>query len=116
MKMALSALAKRQVEKKVAEYCEGRVPAHARHQVRMGYKIRGNSVTLLEKRRGFADPSQWVEIKIAQLRYDPDVRKWSLFWSDRNERWHRYESLRPQENLEALLREIDQDPTCIFWG
>jgi hypothetical protein len=24
--------------------------------------------------------------------------------------------LGPQKNLEALLREIDVDPTCIFWG
>lgn len=114
--MALAELTKRLVVKQVSEYCEGRVPAHARHQVRMSYEVRGNSVTLLELRRAFADPSQWIEIKIAQLRYDPDVQQWSLFWSDRNERWHRYEHLRPQKNLDALLNEIDRDPACIFWG
>jgi hypothetical protein len=116
MKMALPELTKRQVVTEVSQYCEGRVPPHAQDQVRVRYKIRSNAVTLFEERRAFADPSQWVEIKIAQMRYDPESQQWSLFWSDRNSRWRRYDILHPQKNFDALLSEIDKDPTCIFWG
>jgi hypothetical protein len=55
-------------------------------------------------------------MKIAQLRYDAAAREWSLYWADRNGRWHRYRDLDPAENLDPLLREIDEDPTAIFWG
>lgn len=106
----------RQVRTKIGAYCEGRVPADAQHQVRMSYDIRGSAVTLVEQRPAFQDPSQWVDLPIAQLRYDPDVQQWTLYCADRNGRWHCYEPLDPQKNLEALLREIDEDPTHIFWG
>jgi len=39
-----------------------------------------------------------------------------LYWADRNERWHRYRDLDPSENVSTLLDEIDEDPTCIFFG
>jgi hypothetical protein len=113
---ALPEFVERQVRTKIGAYCEGRVPAHAQHQVRMSYDLRGSAVTLVEQRIAFQDPSQWVDIPIAQLRYDPDLQQWTLYCSDRNGRWHRYEPLGPQKNLEALLREIDADPTGIFWG
>jgi hypothetical protein len=52
---------------------------------------------------------------IAQLRFDPDSVQWTLFWADRNSRWHRYDLTDPG-TVEQLLEEIESDPTCIFWG
>jgi hypothetical protein len=54
-------------------------------------------------------------MRIAQLRFDPGSQTWSLFWADRNERWHRYDDLEPTVLISSLLEEIDDDPTGIFW-
>lgn len=52
-----------------------------------------------------------VRPETAQLRYDPASHDWTLYWADRNSRWHRYDDIDPD-----LLNEINDDPTCVFWG
>jgi Protein of unknown function (DUF3024) len=39
----------------------------------------------------------------------------SLYWADRNGRWHRYDDLDPGP-VDSASSEIEADPTCIFWG
>ena len=48
--MALPELVRRQVEKKLGDCCEKRVPASARDQVRLEYEIEGNAATIVERR------------------------------------------------------------------
>ena len=53
---------------------------------------------------------------MAQLRYQRQhPHHWSLYWADRNGRWHRYDDLEPGP-VDKVLNEIEADPTCIFWG
>jgi hypothetical protein len=40
----------------------------------------------------------------------------TLHWADRNSRWHSYDEIRILSSLDRILQEIDDDPTCIFWG
>lgn len=56
-----------------------------------------------------------VRPETAQLRYDPASHDWTLYWADRNSCWHRYDDIDPG-TADELLDEINQDPTCIFWG
>ena len=114
--MALSQLTRRLVASKLATYCEQRCPPHLHDQVRLGYKIRGNSVTLYEARPAYHAPETWIDIVVAQFRLDPATQTWSLYCADRNSRWHRYTYLKPQESFEVLLEEVEADPTGIFWG
>lgn len=44
------------------------------------------------------------------------AKAWTLWWADRNERWDRYWDMDPTPDVDELLREIDEDPTGIFWG
>ncbi len=53
---------------------------------------------------------------MAQLRYDPAARTWSLYCRNRNERWFAYSAVKPSSDVAPLLAEIDADPTGIFWG
>lgn len=55
-------------------------------------------------------------MKVAQIRYDREARLWSLHWRDRNGRWHPYDDVDPMSDVEAILAEVDRDPTGIFWG
>src|SRR5262245_16780090 len=114
--MALPVLTRTLIETKLKKYCEERIPAHAKSSVRLSFNIRGNSVTLSEERPMFRDPSKWVTIPIAQFRLNPKTSKWTLYYADRNSRWHEYIELDPDQEFVALLREVDEDATGIFWG
>ena len=54
---------------------------------------------------------------MAQLRYRPESRDWSLHWADRNGRWHPHaDGNRQFGSIVELLAEVDDDPTAIFMG
>ncbi len=59
---------------------------------------------------------EWTSRGVARLRYTTKVGLWTLYWSDRNGRWHRYDLIEPAPDVRVLLDEVDRDPTCIFWG
>jgi hypothetical protein len=39
-----------------------------------------------------------------------------LYYADRNDRFQLYRECGPSVDIADLLEEIDDDPTCIFWG
>ena len=101
---------------RIRKYCQGRVPAHFRPQVRVEAAVRGNSVTIFDCRPPWhPNLTEWSEVRVAQLRYSADTHQWHLYWADRNGRWHRYDDLAPGA-VDQALNEIEADPTCIFWG
>jgi hypothetical protein len=44
------------------------------------------------------------------------VGEWTLYWPDRNSRFHQYEPTPPTSDVGVLLEKIDRDPMSIFWG
>ena len=114
--MPLSELTKKQVEKKLGSYCKEKAPAHSKAELRLDFIFRGNTVTLFEERPSFDKPETWVQSVIAQFRFNPLTKEWTLYWADRNSRWHPYEKVEPSMNFEVLLTEVDKDPTGIFRG
>ena len=114
--MAFSKVERSAIERLMSAYCERHVPPKARDHLRILFRIKGRSVTLVESRPLFTKPSEWVETLVAQCRWDDDTGEWALFCADRNSKWHRYDYLRPEKRLRSLLSEIDRDPTGIFWG
>lgn len=102
---------------KIKRYCHDKTPPELRDEMRLEVDVRGDSVTISDCRplwRG--EPGEWTRMKIAQLRYDPSTARWALYWADRNSRWHRYDDLEPTTDLDEIIAEIDDDPTCIFFG
>lgn len=59
---------------------------------------------------------RWVRLSVAQFRYDPDAKLWTLYCADRNGRWHIYDDVDPSPDLVPLIEEVEADPTGIFWG
>ena len=104
------------VKIRVREYCDQKLAKWSGYDIHLDFKFRGNSVTLYEERPTFFDPSDWVRTVIAQFRYNPKTKEWTLYCADRNSRWHEYIDLLPSTDLDVLLREVDRDPTGIFWG
>ncbi|MGH3932591.1 MAG: DUF3024 domain-containing protein [Pseudonocardiaceae bacterium] len=103
---------------RVQRWCDQRVPAHARDQVRVECDIAPGHLTIMECQPLWRDEPgpEWTRFPIARLRYTKANKTWSLYWRDRNLRFHRYDQLAPSSMINQLLTEIDRDPTAIFWG
>jgi len=103
---------------RVQRWCAVRVPEHARHQVRVECEVAPRHLTIVERRAPWREDfgPEWTSLPIARLRYTASERTWTLFWRDRNLRFHGYDPLAPSPRIDDLLAEIDCDPTCIFWG
>lgn len=102
----------------VRRYCERKTPPELRDEMRLEVDVRGSAVTMLDCRPPWHPDmgAEWSRVKVAQFRFDEPSKTWSLFWSDRNGRWHLYEDVDPSTNIGALLDEVDADPTGIFFG
>lgn len=59
---------------------------------------------------------EWASQGIARFRYVAKHSRWSLYWRDRNQRWHKYDLVGSTPDVLPLLDEVDRDPTGIFWG
>jgi hypothetical protein len=101
----------------VRRYCDNKIPAQHRDEVRVECGIRGRAITIYECQPPWHPNlgSHWTRQRVAQLRYDPDGHHWRLYYADRNSRWRYYDMAEPTPRLDELLAEIDEDPTGIFW-
>ena len=116
--MSLPAAVRDSAVRHVETFCENRVPAEARSDVRLEHTVRGSTITIIERHAPWSElvGPDWTSVKIAQLRYDAKAGKWSLYAVDRNERWFPYDSAEPTGDVGPLLAEIADDATGIFWG
>jgi hypothetical protein len=102
---------------KIRRFAEARVPARARHQVRLELEVSGRAVTVVECRAPWTPEvgPQWSRFPIARLRFSATTATWMLYWRDRNLVWHRYQRVDATPFVDPLLAEIEADPTHIFW-
>lgn len=103
---------------RVQRWCATRVPEHARHQVRVECEPAPRHLTIVEQRAPWHEDAgpEWTSLPIARLRYTVTSKSWTLYWRDRNLRFHPYQSLAPTPRIDDLLTELERDPTGIFWG
>jgi hypothetical protein len=99
--MALPRAVRETADRALALFCARRFPEDVRQHILIELSFRGNSVTLFERRPTSFEPSGWSKFVVAQFRFDLDSSAWTLFWRDRNGRWHLYDEV---------------DPFGIFWG
>jgi Protein of unknown function (DUF3024) len=103
---------------RIRRFCQAESPEELRDEVRIEFRARGSSVTIFECRPPWHEKigPDWIEQPIAQLRYNDAAGGWTLYWRDRNSRWHLYVDQLPDQPAQRLLDEIKADPTSIFWG
>ncbi len=103
---------------RVQRWCRARVPGRVRDQVRVEVEVAPRYLTIVECRPLWRadDGPEWTRHPIARLRYNATSGLWSLYWRDRNLRFHVYDLVTPTDQLQDLLAEVDLDPTAIFWG
>ena len=94
------------------------VPVEARDKIRYELDVGPGSLTILERRPPWREGygSEWSSFPIARLRYVKARKEWTLYWRDRNLKFHRYERVAPTPTIQVLLDEVIADPIYIFWG
>jgi hypothetical protein len=97
---------------RIARYCADRIPAHARAQVRVVHAVRGRMVTIFEIRPPWNGVGDWTRRPVAQLRHAG--HRWTLWWPDRNSRWHPVDAP-PADTVQPLLEILDDRDRPPFW-
>lgn len=101
--------------KLLEQFAWRKYPSYARSQARLEIRTRGREVTVVERRPYFRDRTRETEHTIARFHYEPDGR-WRLLWRRHTGRWCPYVNAAPSKNPARLVRELETDPTHIFWG
>lgn len=94
------------------------LPERAQGLIRYDLDVTDRTVTILECRPPWRPDygSEWTRHPVARLRYTKTRGEWSLYWCDRNLKFHEYDLVSPTSLVDELMAEIDRDPTSIFWG
>ena len=114
--MPLPETIRRRAEQVLFALCQLRVPDGARDHYRLEFRVRANAVTLYECHAPWRPGQPWSRMPSAQFRFDPVRLAWTLYWADRNGRWHLYDDAMPTPDLAMLLAEVNADPTGILFG
>jgi hypothetical protein len=116
--VAIPAAVKDVAVSQVATYCATKIPSEHADEIRIEYKVRGNAITLYERRPPWREGlgPEWSSMRICVFEWDPETELWTLFARDRNDRRLDYPFVEPAADLMPLLLEVESDPTCIFWG
>jgi len=117
--MPIDEFTKESAKKQLDAFCDYRVPLEAREQVNLTYSFWHDSIILYEVRNvpfpSYDNPST-VHMKIARMDFNEETKGWTLWAYDKNEKPLPYLELERDVSLEMVIEEIDNDPTCIFWG
>ncbi|MGO9457370.1 MAG: DUF3024 domain-containing protein [Acidimicrobiales bacterium] len=101
---------------RVRRYCDTENRLGHTDQLRIEFELDNNTVTLFEHRAPWDGRSEeWMREDFARLRWSPSNGNWTLYWLDRNFKWHKYSRIGPG-SMQAALREVDLDPTYVFKG
>lgn len=87
-------------------------------QDRYELDVAPGSLTIMECRPPWREGygTEWTRFPVARFRYVKVRQEWSLYWRDRNLKFHLYDRVAPTPSIESLLDEVTADPTYIFWG
>ena len=94
------------------------LPTRAQGLIRYEIDLTPRTITVVECRPPWRDDmgSEWTRFPICRFRYTKVRDEWSLYWRDRNLRFHEYDLAPPTPSIDQLIAEVERDPTCIFWG
>ena len=97
------------------QFAARKLPSSVTPHSRLEVRARGNDVTLTELRPYVMDRKQETDHPVARFHYEQDGR-WRLFWPRHEGGWCEYERVPPSRDPTLLVRELEADPTHIFWG
>lgn len=104
-----------EAESALRAFCESHSSSDVAQQ-RYTYEFGSNAVVLIEQRPSFMNAAEWTSRPLAKFRYSEARDRWSLYWTDNNERWHMVTGVKGAKDLRTLLDVVVKDPLGVFWG
>ncbi|MCE5288110.1 MAG: DUF3024 domain-containing protein [Nocardiaceae bacterium] len=103
---------------RVKRWCARQVPDHVRAELRIECDVATRYLTICECRPPWHEDAgpEWTRFPIARLHYTKTTQLWTLYWRDRNLKFHRYPFLGPSRNIQDLLDHLEHSKDPIFWG
>lgn len=101
---------------RIRRWVERRVPKELWAELKVGADVEPRHVTIVEVRPPWDGLGEHTRFPIARLRYIAATGLWSLYWRDRNLKFHAYDRKRPTKNVQVLLDYLDSHADPIFWG
>ncbi len=92
------------------------MPEHLYDQVRVEADVSERHVDIVEVRPPWDGEGEHTRFPIARLRYTKSTGVWTIYWRDRNLKFHEYKRKRPNKRVQALLDYIQDSGDAIFWG
>lgn len=103
----------------IVAYCAQASPAEFASEAKVECLVRGSTVEIVEATRLDAERDEdWLRVPNARLTFA--AGQWTLSCFDEDSKAIRYDVWEPDfvqpTTVEAILAEIEADPTEIFWG
>src|SRR5690606_37849668 len=76
-------------------WARGRVPAHLWDELKVEADVADRHVTIVEVRPPWDGVGEHTRFPIARLRYTRTTGLWSIYWRDRNLKFHEYKRKPP---------------------
>ncbi len=94
------------------------IPFDARDQIRYEIDVGDRAITVLECRPPWREDfgRDWTRFPICRFRYTKARKQWSLYWRDRNLKFHEYDLVAPTPHIDELIEHVVNDRSGIFWG
>lgn len=108
--MAIPEMEMAKVVKRLDAYCE-KMPSRQGNEVRYGWRVRGNHVSVSEERPNWKGlPGEVTVNEVARFRYDPVADRWTLRWRDGKGRLQAYEAPEEIRSFERLVDAFETGP------
>lgn len=114
--MPFSEIELKKIDNRVGAFCKGRLPLHLKDTISLEYRVEGYDVEIFERRPHWREPKETVETSVAKIKHVRKSGEWRLYWKRADLKWHAYEPLPSSEDLETLVKEVDEDPHACFFG
>ena len=99
----------------VQRWCATQVPEHARSEIRVECVVAADHLRMPTALARGPWP-RLDQVPDARVHYTKTTRLWTLYWRDRNLKYHRYDPLDPSPQVHDLLDYLDDRADPIFWG
>jgi hypothetical protein len=115
--MAFSESELKRIDRRVGELCRRMSPVEYADELRYAYDVDGHAVSIFEERPpSDGSPGEWTRLGVARFRYFRRRGEWQLYWMRADLKWHYYEPVGPAQNLARLVKHVETDRYCCFFG